>query len=266
MPTTTTESRYVFGALGDRVREQAASRSAAYDPFTTERLTATGLTDGWHCLEVGAGEGEIAHWLAQRCAPGGSVLATDLCPERIPPAPGLRTERHDLTRDPLPEAGFDLVHARLVLQLLADRTTLLARLRTALRPGGWIQIDEFDVSYGPVLTAPSPAAAELYETFLAAKNRAVAANGGDPRWGRRVAADLLAAGFTEVDPQPRVALWRAGHPGLELLVSHTRTLRERLVAEGMTDRQLDEVCRVMRHPEFSAASCVMYSVHGRRPA
>ncbi|MFE9422645.1 class I SAM-dependent methyltransferase [Kitasatospora sp. NPDC006697] len=266
MSPTTAESRYVFAALGDRVGDQAASRSAAYDPFTIERLAATGLTDGWHCLEVGAGEGEIARWLAERTAPGGRVLATDLAPERIPEVPGLRAMRHDITRDPLPEGEFDLAHARLVLQLLPDRAAVLARLLTALKPGGWLQVDEFDVSYGPVLTAPDAASAELYETFLAAKNRAFAAAGGDPQWGRKAAAELRAAGFCAVDPQPRVVLWRAGHPGLELLVSHTRTLRHRLLEQGLTDRQLDAVRAVMRHPEFSAASCAMYSVQARRPA
>ncbi|MEV7285058.1 hypothetical protein AB0O01_10950 [Streptomyces sp. NPDC093252] len=33
---------------------------------------------GMRCLEVGAGGGSIARWLAGRVAPGGSVLATDI--------------------------------------------------------------------------------------------------------------------------------------------------------------------------------------------
>ncbi|MFI9269717.1 class I SAM-dependent methyltransferase [Kitasatospora sp. NPDC052896] len=260
------EPEYAFGDLGDAVRDQAASRSAAYDPFTTERLAATGLGAGWHCLEVGAGEGEIARWLAERVAPGGRVLATDLFPERVPAHPNLRTERHDVGHDPLPEAAFDLIHARLVLQHVPNRRAALGRLLTALRPGGWLQIDEFDVSYGPVLTAPDEASARLYEDFLAAKNRAFERAGGRPVWGRECAAELHAAGFTAIDPQPRIVLWSAGHPGLELLVSHTRTLRERLLAEGLTDAQLAGVRAVMRHPGFRAASCVHYSVQARRPA
>ncbi|MGF1428819.1 class I SAM-dependent methyltransferase [Kitasatospora sp. LaBMicrA B282] len=266
MSTTAPGAGYLFAELGDLVRHQAASRSAAYDPFTTERLAATGVGDGWHCLEVGAGEGEIARWLAARVAPTGEVLATDLTPERVAGAPGLRVERHDIARDPLPAGAFDLVHARLVLQLLPERRAVLERLRQALRPGGWIQIDEFDVSYGPVLTAPTEAAAELYRTFLTAKNRAFAATGAHPVWGREAAADLAAAGFTALDPQPRIVLWRAGHPGLELLVSHTRTLRDQLLAEGLTDGQLAEVRALLRHPGFAAASCVMYSVQARRPS
>ncbi|MCC9309449.1 methyltransferase domain-containing protein [Kitasatospora sp. RB6PN24] len=262
---TTPAPGYAFAELGELVQDHAASRSAAYDPFTVERLAATGVGAGWSCLEVGAGEGEIAHWLVRRVAPGGRVLAVDLAPERVPAAAGLRIERHDIGHDPLPTAEFDLIHARLVLQHVPERQAALDRLRTALRPGGWIQIDEFDVSYGPVLMAPSAEAARLYETFLAAKNRALAATGARPTWGREVAADLAAAGFEAVDPQPRIVLWQAGHPGLELLVSHTRTLRDRLLEQGMTDSQLEQVRAVMRHPGFRAASCVRYCVQARRP-
>ena len=42
---------------------------------------------GWHCLEVGGGGGTVAHWMAERCAPGGSVLCTDIDPRHIVRAP-----------------------------------------------------------------------------------------------------------------------------------------------------------------------------------
>ncbi|QMU71335.1 class I SAM-dependent methyltransferase [Streptacidiphilus sp. P02-A3a] len=257
---------YVFDNDSDNSIAQFRNLSAAYDPFTTERLAATGLGDGWSCLEIGAGNGSVAAWLADRVAPTGRVLATDTEPRRVAAHPGLRVERHDIVHDPLAEAGFDLAHARLVLQHLPERQAVLRRLRTALRPGGWLQIDEFDVSYGPVLTAPDERSAELYRTFLAAKGRVLSNGGARIVWGRECAAEMRAAGFTALDPQPRVVLWQAGHPGLELLVSHTHSLRERLLAEGLTDDHLRQVREVMRHPEFQAVSPILYSVQGRRPA
>jgi ubiquinone/menaquinone biosynthesis C-methylase UbiE len=33
---------------------------------------------GWRCLEVGAGRGSMAVWLAQRVGPSGHVVATDV--------------------------------------------------------------------------------------------------------------------------------------------------------------------------------------------
>ncbi len=48
-------------------------------------------------------------------------------------------------RDDLPTAQFDLIHARLVLIHIPAREAVLERLVTALRPGGWLVIEDFDV-------------------------------------------------------------------------------------------------------------------------
>src|ERR687887_1034052 len=48
------------------------------DPTSVRRLEATGVDEGWRCLEVGAGRGSIARWLAQRVGPSGHVVALDL--------------------------------------------------------------------------------------------------------------------------------------------------------------------------------------------
>ena len=51
-----------------------------FDAGTQRRLLATGLTSGWHCLEVGAGAGSIVRWLEQRVGPSGKVVALDTDP------------------------------------------------------------------------------------------------------------------------------------------------------------------------------------------
>ncbi|RVU23676.1 class I SAM-dependent methyltransferase [Streptomyces antnestii] len=263
---STSGEGYVFDNDNVHADEHHRCLAASLDPITTARLVATGVTDGWHCLEVGAGGGSIASWLAERVAPTGQVLATDVNPVHIPAAPGLRVQRHDVVRDPLPQEAFDLVLSRLVLRHLAERHAALAAMMRALRPGGWLQIDEFDIDYGPVLLAPSRAAGELYERFLAAKARLFADAGADGAWGRRAAAAMREAGLVDVDPVPYVVPWHAGSPGVHLLIHLTHQLRDQLVAAGMTDAELAEVRQVMRHPEFRASSCVIYSVQGRRPA
>jgi len=55
--------------------------------------------------------------------------------------------RHDVGVDPLPEAAFDLVHARLVLIHVPQAAAALARLAAALRPGGWLVIEDFDPTF-----------------------------------------------------------------------------------------------------------------------
>ena len=46
--------------------------------------------------------------------------------------------------DPLPDATFDLIHARLVLSIIPEPEKVLVRLVAALKPGGVIVEEEFD--------------------------------------------------------------------------------------------------------------------------
>jgi SAM-dependent methyltransferase len=233
----------------------------AYDPASTAHLADTGITTGWHCLEIGAGGGSIATWLAERVAPTGRVVATDVKPHRIPPAAGLTVLRHDVVRDPLPSGPFDLVHARLVLLHLREREAVLADLVRCLRPGGVLQLDEFDLSYGPVLLAGDP---PLYRRFLAAKAAVLVAAGADPGWGARVPAAMRAAGLAEIEVRPHLDVWRAGSPGQRLLVHHSERLRDRFLAAGLSTADLSGLRAMLTDPSFQATSSVFYTVQGRR--
>lgn len=259
---TLADHSYVFDNDSTHSDEQHRCLAAAYDPITIGALSDLGVGIGWHCLEVGAGGGSVAVWLARRTTPTGHVLATDINPRHIPGAPGLEVLRHDVVHDPLPENRFDLIHARLVLLHLPERLAVLDKLVRALRPGGWLQLDEFDIEYGPALAGPGQ---DVYERFLAAKAELMRSAGALGTWGRSVGAAMTAAGLESVEARPHVRLWDRDSPGLRLLVHHTRHLRDRFVAAGFGDDDLARVRDVMAHPDFRACSCLFYTVQGRRP-
>jgi SAM-dependent methyltransferase len=259
------ETGYVFDNDNAHSREQHRCLAEAYDPLTLARLAETGVTTGWRCLEVGSGGGTVARWLADRVAPTGEVVAGDIKPHHITGRPGMVVLHHDVTTDPLPEAAFDLIVARLVLRHLPARHAVLDKLVAALKPGGLLQIDEFDTSYEPLLLAPDEHATRLYQAFLRAKGAVMRAAGVDPQWGRHVPAAMRAAGLVAIDIRPHITSWRAGSAGLRLALHHTHHLRNELIAAGMTEHQLDEVRTLLRDPSFCAMSSVMYSVQGRRP-
>jgi len=48
------------------------------DPSSEAHLLRIGVTDGWSCLEIGAGNGSLSQWLAQRVGPAGHVIASDI--------------------------------------------------------------------------------------------------------------------------------------------------------------------------------------------
>ncbi|MDI3389888.1 methyltransferase domain-containing protein [Streptomyces sp. B-S-A8] len=264
-PRLAEEPGYVFDNDSVHSREQHRCLSDAYDTATCARLAETGVTRGWRCLEVGAGSGSVARWLADRVAPDGEVVATDVKPHHIPKRPCLTVLRHDIVEDPLPEAEFDLISTRLVLQHLPERRAVLDKLVRALKPGGRLQIEEFDTSYESPLLTPDAESARLYRAFLDAKCAVLRTGGGDPEWGRQVPAAMRAAGLVDIDPRPRIDLRAAGSPALRLQLHHTHHLQEGLLAAGLTREQLHRVRALMEDPSFSAVSSVLYSVQGRRP-
>jgi ubiquinone/menaquinone biosynthesis C-methylase UbiE len=117
------------------------------DPDTMALLTNIGVRIGWTCLEIGAGAGSIAYWLADRVGQEGRVVATDVQPRLLDPT---RCEvwRHDIRAQELPQATFDLVHMRHTLIHIprTDHLPILEKIRDALKPGGILLVEESDFS------------------------------------------------------------------------------------------------------------------------
>lgn len=256
---------YLFDNGSAHAAGQHRCLAAWLDPISVGRLRAGGVGPGMRCLDVGAGAGSVAVWLAEQVAPGGSVVATDLAPLPVPSRPGLAVRQHDVVRDPLPEEAFDLVHVRLVLSHLPEREAVLARLFAALRPGGVLHLLEFDAEYAPVLTVPDERARELYERYQRAKLRAFRARGSHQGWGRECAGALVRAGFVEVEAEARIDTLAPGTPQLEMQLHNTWHLREALLREGLVEDELVELRGLFGDPRFRACSNVVYAVRGRRP-
>src|SRR6185437_12411661 len=99
---------------------------------------------GWRCLEIGAGRGSMAVWLAQRVGTNGRVVATDVDTTSLNrlDLSNLEVRRHDIlsdSLDALDPGSFDLVCARPLLSwLVGKREAAMRRIVECLRPGGRI--------------------------------------------------------------------------------------------------------------------------------
>jgi SAM-dependent methyltransferase len=133
-------------ALDARSRFEALS--ALFDWVTVRHVDGIGVSAGWRCWEVGAGGPGVPRLLAERVCAAGHVLATDLDVGWMgTDLPGnVEVRRHDVATDEPPDRGFDLVHTRLVLVHVPQRDEALRRMVAALRPGGWLLIEDFDVN------------------------------------------------------------------------------------------------------------------------
>src|SRR5262245_34426627 len=162
---------YLFDHAVKTERERLAAIEAAANPLTIECLETIGVSEGWRCLEVGAGAGSIAEWLGRRVGPKGKVVATDLQTKFLEAidAPNLEVRKHDITREELEPDAFDLVSARKVLEHLPDPSAALRRMVAALRPGGWLLVEDSDLASFLRVSFPQRARFErAYAIFLEA--------------------------------------------------------------------------------------------------
>jgi SAM-dependent methyltransferase len=56
---------------------------------------------------------------------------------------------HDVALEPPPGESFDLVHARLVLVHVPERERAFRNMLSALKPGGWLVIEDADPALQP---------------------------------------------------------------------------------------------------------------------
>jgi len=260
------DTHYVFDNAHGQTRQRFPALSDLYDDETIRCLRAVGVAPGWHCLEVAAGGGSIAHWLAGQVGPGGRVVATDL-DTRFLETQGdaaLDVRRHDITHEPLPEQAFDLVHARLILVHVPERERALAKMVGALKPGGWLVCEEFDSLSMPA--DPMLHAGECALKTQAAMQRLMAARGANTRYGRDLAARMRDYGLVDIRADGRMAMWQGGSPGARLYRANFEQLRGQLLQfDLLTQADLDADLARLDDPRTLLPSPVMWTVRGRRP-
>jgi SAM-dependent methyltransferase len=170
------------------------------DPVTARRLAHLGIRRGWCRLEVAAGAGGVARWMAQRVGPRGHVVTTDRQIRLVSgyERPNLEVRRHDILEDELKTARYNPVHCRMLLQHLADPLRALERMTAALRPGGWLLIEESDWNSYGAADPDHPTAADFDRRSRAIFDHMRAARVLDPYFGRRVPGLVERLGLTDV--------------------------------------------------------------------
>lgn len=263
---------YIFDNAAQQASQRFSSLETLYDPWTIRHLEATGIGLGWQCWEVGGGGGSIAAWLAECCGPSGSVLVTDIDQHFLQgntalAQPTIEIRHHDIAADPLPTQTFDLIHARLVLFHVPTREQALQRMVKALKPGGWLIIEDFDrtiIDLGyPTIDADTAA---LYQKMQAALGQLMEARGVDPTWGRNLYRRLRAQGLVNVGMEGYMAVREGSSPGASLARANFEQIRAQAVSAGLiTNEEVEQMFTLLDNPDFAFSSHVMFSAWGRRP-
>ena len=260
-------SGYAFDNDDPVAAERLDLLSAVLDGFTMARLSSLGDLTGRRCLELGAGNGSLAGWLADRAGPSGRVLATDINTRHISADRRYTVVSHDLTTDPLPDGPWDVVHARLVLGLLPERHDILHRLVAALAPGGALAVEEWDAYRGGlVLAAPESEAATLFSAYQTIVEEILGAGGLDHEWAWQLHAAMITGGLVDVDTVVHARSWPCGSAGALHHAANIRLLRTRILEAGMTGEQLDRLSGFLHDPRMVVRGLLTISTVGRRPA
>jgi SAM-dependent methyltransferase len=263
--STHPESDYVF----NNARSEAAARFGAlatlYDPVSIRHLERY-VAEGSHCLEVGAGSGSLARWMSGRVGTTGSVVATDLDTRFLSElaAPNLEVRQHNIVSDPLEEAAFDVVHTRLVLVHLPERRQVLQRMIGALKPGGWLVLQEFEAT-SLLADAAAFEGEYLFKSFVAMQGL-MAARGVDTQFGRRLLPLALSAGLEEASAEGHVMFQNGGSAGSELLRANFGQLHDALISSGrLSEAELAEDMARLDDPAIFWPSQILWTVCGRKP-
>ncbi|MGX1762039.1 class I SAM-dependent methyltransferase [Streptomyces lydicus] len=258
-PATTPYTSGLLSNDADRERARLESIQRGVDAFTTGVLDRLPIESSWNCLELGAGTGSIAYWLADRC-PDGRVVAADLDTRHLDAdrAANLEIQEADITREDYAPGSFDLIHARYLFCHLPERDHMIARAAGWLSPGGWLLIEE--PYHLPADTSPFP----LVQRILDAYQRTYREHGADMTWARALPALLARNALTEVA--------YAGNLGCMGGLDRDRWLplitqaAPALLAGGLvTEADLHEFATLLKDPAFIDIPQVTISTWGRRP-
>jgi len=259
-------STYQFQQAGwDKESERLAALESKFDPVTTDVLARLGVDAGWRCLEIGAGAGSVARWLADRVGPTGHVLAVDLETGLLESAafPNLEVRQADILSEDV-GGGFDLAHARLVVGHFPDKVAALRRMAATLRPGGWLVIEEADFVLCELDGwASSQTVSDAVGETIGPLAKLWRAGGYDAYLGRRLVPLLQESGLREVRGEARTVL--GTNAELRLHGLNVERFADSLLKSGSVSQgQIDHFLAVAADPMEWAGAALQVSVWGRR--
>ncbi len=260
---------YVFDNAWQQERRRLGALETIWDPWTLRNLEVIGVREGWRCAEIGAGGGSIARWLCRHVGSSGHVLATDLDPRLLESiqGPNLETRRHDITTEDLAPCAYDLVHTRLLLEHLPEHEEALRRMRAALKPGGWLLVEEFDHSTFLPDPGCDPEAGSVWQAWLGAFESLANERGLDLTYGGGLFGRLNRLNLEDVGAEGYMVTERGGSGTRGLLLLSVLKLRDDLIATGQIDGpSIDRLLELLGDPRFRWTSQLMVSAKGRRPA
>jgi len=191
-------TKYIHGTTGEEQRRL----SVLNDLINEASLRELALRGGECILDVGSGLGQFTRAMARVAGPGARVVGVERDPKQLTEAIQLAERAGegalvdlragDALALPLREdewGGFDVAHARFVLEHVTDPLGVVRGMVRAVRPGGRIVLEDDDHDVIRLWPDP-PGFQQLWQAYSRTYDRL----GNDAYVGRRLVALLHEAG------------------------------------------------------------------------
>ena len=134
----------------------------------------------------------------------------------------------------------------------------------ALKPGGWIVVEEFDAL--TFLPDPTVNPGESNLRVRQAFDEVLTAKGVDLYYGRLLAHELKANRLVQVGVEATASLWGGNSTGTTLLKLNFEEMREPMVNSGLiTQEQFEADLKRIEEKDFLMPSPMMWTAWERKP-
>ncbi|MFE5841112.1 methyltransferase domain-containing protein [Streptomyces niveus] len=228
-------------------RERLLAQCALLRPAAAAFIDTIPLPPDAHALDLGCGPLGILDLLSERVGPTGSVTGLDTDHRMTGWARDsvsqLGLGNVEIRHEALPPAAeanalYDLAHCRLLLINTTGPREILGSMAAAVRPGGWVAVQEFDWATWQC-DPPHPAWNRL-------KDLLAGIFGGDVHIGARLPGLLREAGLTDVRTTAHTYYWHPGDRYQTLLLSFAHLFRDRLLHHtSLTIEEFDSLTNTL---------------------
>lgn len=243
-------------------QQRLALMSELLDPMERAHIERLGLRPGWRCLEVGCGNGSISRWLAERVAPTGHVVASDLDISYVTGTQlsCLEVRQLDITQDAIEPGAFDLVVARAVLHHLPAARQVLERMIAALKPGGVL------LSIEPDFVPATVADPESMRTFWQGWLQWSVEVGIDYFIGRKIPGWIQSLGMVDIGGEGHTPVFNGGSSWAAYWIDTMHELQARIVESGhMTDDAFEDFGTLYGDPRYWTSVMSAVACWGSKP-
>jgi len=237
-----------------------------YDPLSRVRRSL--VQPGWRCLEVGAGRGSMAVWLAERVGPSGHVVAADIDTRYLArlDLPNLQTIKHNILEDPLEVLGrgsFDLVCSRLMLfHLKGVQEQAVRQMVECLLPGGWLVDEDADWGTAAPIDPAHPRYADYHRVWR--NGDWWAARGYDKAFGQKLPAVFERCGLLEITDEASTEVVRGGSPWAKWWIPTLEVINTLGGGDEASRREVEVMTAALADPTVWLQREVLHACSGRR--